>query len=180
MDEEGRGEGALAILPEDFDGRRVRRVRHGGEWWFAVEDVSGALMDQPDGAACWRKLRQSLEAEGCEVGTLCRGLELPSPDGVLRRTDCVTLEGIFRIVQSVSSPRAEVFKRWLAQAGREEVRPQGYRTDVDSIFALLEETVTEAIGGRQDGHEGNGGDAAGRRRSCPELPDNWEFSRAVC
>lgn len=105
------------------------------------------------------RLRQSLEAEGCEVKTLCRALELPTPDGRVRRTDCVTFEGIFRIVQSVSSPGAEALKCWLAQAGREEVKPQGYRTDTASIFALLEDVVTEVIGSRQNGHEGKGGDA---------------------
>ena len=163
MDKKKRKERSLAILPENFGGHRVRHLRHDGEWWFAVEDVSGTLMDHSDGAASWRQLRQSLEAEGCEVKTLCRALELPTLDGRIRLTDCVTFEGIFRIVQSVSSPGTEALKCWLAQAGREEVKPQGYRTDTASIFSLLEDAVTEAIGSRQEGLESNDGAAAVRR-----------------
>lgn len=145
MDKEGRGERALAIFPEDFEGDRVRRVRHGGEWWFAVEDVVGMLLDTSDGGGCWRKLKQRLESEGCEVGTLCHGLQVPAPDGTVRRRDCITLEGVFRIVQSIASPKAEVLKRWLAQAGQEEKNRQGYKTDLDTIYAMLSEAATAAI-----------------------------------
>lgn len=138
----------VEMLPVIFERRKVRRVCHDGERWFAVEDVCAMLMDKPDGLECWRRLRQHLEAEGCEIGTLCHALEMPAPGGTTLRAECVTLEGVFRIVQSISSPRAEVFKRWLAQAGREEMWPQGHRTDTASIFALLDETVAARIAER--------------------------------
>jgi len=114
------------------------------------------LMDGTDGGACWRKLMRSLEKEGCEVGTLCQGLELPASDGTGQRADCVTLEGVFRIVQSIATPRAEVLKRWLAQVGRGEGKPQGVRTDLDSVFALLGETAAVEIARSRDDQENNG------------------------
>lgn len=141
----------MESLPVIWGDRKIRRIQHEDAWWFAVEDICGALMESPDGVECWQQLRQRLESEGCEVGTLCHGLELPAPDGTARRTDCVTLEGVFRLVQSIALPRAEVFKRWLAKAGREEKRLQGYRTDTDSIFALLYETVAGRIANRRKG-----------------------------
>jgi len=138
-------------IPAVPGNRRIRGKRHEGEWWFAVEDVCGVLMDSLDGKECWRKLKRRLEKEGCEVGTLCHGLALPAADGRGWPTDCVTLEGVFRIVQSVATPKAEVFKRWLAEVGRRKKRPQGYGTDLDSVFALLGEEVADKFGG-QDIH----------------------------
>lgn len=82
-------------LPVALGTRRIRRKRHEGEWWFAVEDLCGALMDSPDGAGCWRKLKWRLAKEGCEVGTLCHGLVLSAADGTARQVECVTLEGVF-------------------------------------------------------------------------------------
>lgn len=122
------------------------------------------LMDRTDGGACWRKLKRSLEKEGCDVEALCQALELPVSDGTGQQADCVTIEGVFRIVQSVYTPRAEVFKRWLARVGREEMRSQGYRTDTDSIFALLEDAAVVAIAcqkkDRGETRRGDGGDIA--------------------
>lgn len=132
----------------DLCDRRIRRKQHEGEWWFAVEDVCGMLMDNPKGKECWRKLKQRLEKEGCDVWELCHALEFPAADGIGRQIDCVTLEGVFRIVQSVVTPKAEVFKRWLAEVGRGERKPQGIKTGLDSIFTLLGEEVA-AIANRQ-------------------------------
>jgi hypothetical protein len=67
-------------------------------------------------------LKQRLKAEGSEVVTLCHGLKLPAPDGKMRQTDCANTEGIFRIIQSIPSPKAEPFKRWLAKVGYERVQ----------------------------------------------------------
>ena len=105
-----------------FKGRQVRRLLHEGEWWFSVVDVVGALTDSPDAGAYWRKLKQRLNEEGSEVVTFCHGLKLEAPDGKLRETDCANTEGVFRIVQSIPSPIAEPFKRWLAKVGFERVK----------------------------------------------------------
>ncbi len=85
-------------------------------------DVCGVLTDSPDAGAFWRKLKQRLNAEGSEVVTFCHGLKLAAPDGMQRVTDCANTEGLFRIIQSIPSPRAEPFKRWLAQVGYERVK----------------------------------------------------------
>lgn len=105
-----------------FKGKQVRRIIHNNEWWFSVVDVVAALTDSPDAGAYWRKLKQRLNEEGSEVVTFCHGLKLSAPDGKLRETDCANAEGIFRIIQSIPSPKAEPFKRWLAKVGFERVQ----------------------------------------------------------
>lgn len=118
------------IAPQDkpenhlvvFQEKAIRRVWHNEEWWFSVTDVCGVLTESPDAGAYWRKLKQRLAAEGSEVVTFCHGLKLEAPDGKQRVTDCVNTEGLFRIIQSIPSPRAEPFKRWLAQVGYERVK----------------------------------------------------------
>ena len=105
-----------------FKGRQVRRILHNGEWWFSVVDVVATLTDSPDAGAYWRKLKQRLKEEGSEVVTFCHGLSLPAADGKQRETDCANAEGVFRIIQSIPSPKAEPFKRWLAKVGFERVQ----------------------------------------------------------
>ena len=100
-----------------FKGRKIRKTLHKNEWWFSVVDICEALVDSIDSGAYWRKLKQRLTEEGNEVVTFCHGLKLPAPDGKMRETDCVNTEGIFRIIQSIPSPKAEPFKRWLAKVG---------------------------------------------------------------
>ena len=92
------------------------------EWWFSVVDVCGALTDSIDSGAYWRKLKQRLNEEGSEVVTFCHGLKLEASDGKKYETDCVNTEGVFRIIQSIPSPKAEPFKRWLAKVGYERVQ----------------------------------------------------------
>ena len=105
-----------------FKGKKIRRTLHNNEWWFSVVDVVGVLIDSPDAGAYWRKLKQRLKEEGSEVVTFCHGLKLTAPDGKLRETDCANTEGMFRIIQSIPSPKAEPFKRWLARVGYERVQ----------------------------------------------------------
>ncbi len=105
-----------------FKGKGIRKTIHKNEWWFSVVDVCEALTESPDAGAYWRKLKQRLKEEGSEVVTFCHGLKLEAPDGKMRTTDCADTEGIFRIIQSIPSPRAEPFKRWLAQVGYERVQ----------------------------------------------------------
>ena len=105
-----------------FRGRKIRKTIHQNEWWFSVIDVCGTLTDSVDAGAYWRKLKQRLTEEGSEVVTFCHGLKLPASDGKMYETDCANTEGIFRIIQSIPSPKAEPFKRWLAKVGYERVQ----------------------------------------------------------
>lgn len=105
-----------------FQETTIRRTWHKKEWWFSVVDVCNVLTESADAGAYWRKLKQRLGAEGSEVVTFCHGLKLEAPDGKQRVTDCANTEGLFRIIQSIPSPRAEPFKLWLAQVGYERVK----------------------------------------------------------
>jgi len=105
-----------------FKGKKVRKVLLNGEWWFSVVDVCYALTESADAGAYWRKLKQRLIEEGSEVVTFCHGLKLEASDGKKYETDCADTEGVFRIIQSIPSPKAEPFKRWLAKVGYERVQ----------------------------------------------------------
>ncbi|MCX6740821.1 MAG: Bro-N domain-containing protein, partial [Candidatus Parcubacteria bacterium] len=105
-----------------FKGKKIRRIIYQNEWWFSVVDVCDVLVGSFDAGAYWRKLKQRLIEEGSEVVTFCHGLKLQAPDGKMRETDCANTEGIFRIIQSIPSPKAEPFKRWLAKVGYERVQ----------------------------------------------------------
>src|SRR3990167_995473 len=105
-----------------FKDKNIRRVWHNDEWFFSVVDICAALTESADENGYWGKLKQRLVAESDQVVTFCHGLKLPAPDGKLRETDCANTEGIFRIIQSIPSPNAEPFKRWLAKVGYERVQ----------------------------------------------------------
>ena len=105
-----------------FKGKEIRKTIHNDEWWFSVVDVCGVLTESTDAGAYWRKLKQRLKEEGSEVVTICHGLKLIAPDGKMRKTDCANTETIFRIIQSIPSPKAEPFKRWLAKVGYDRVQ----------------------------------------------------------
>ena len=105
-----------------FQETTIRRTWHKEEWWFSVVDVCAILTNSPDAGAYWRKFKQRLNAEGSQPVTFCHGLKLQAPDGKQRETDCANTEGLFRIIQSIPSPKAEPFKRWLAQVGYERVK----------------------------------------------------------
>lgn len=105
-----------------FESKAIRRVWHQEEWWFSIVDVVSALTDSLDAGAYWRKLKQRLFEEGSQVVTNCHGLKLEAPDGKMRETDCANTKGMFRIIQSIPSPKAEPFKQWLAQVGYERVQ----------------------------------------------------------
>jgi len=105
-----------------FRGKKIRKAIYQNEWWFSVIDVCEALTQSPDPGAYWRKLKQRLKEEGSEVVTFCHGLKLAASDGKKYETDCANTEGMFRIVQSIPSPKAEPPKRWLAKVGYERVQ----------------------------------------------------------
>lgn len=105
-----------------FEGKNIRRIWHAGEWWFSVVDVVGVLSESTDARNYWKVLKHRLTEEGSEVVTNCNQLKLPARDGKYYETDCATTKTLFRIIQSVPSPMAEPFKRWLAQVGYERVQ----------------------------------------------------------
>lgn len=111
-------ETAIVIFKE----KSIRRVWHEEAWWFSVIDVCAALTGSVDAGAYWRKLKQRLSKEADEVVTNCHGLKLPAADGKKYFTDCANTEGMLRIVQSIPSPKAEPFKRWLAKVGYERIQ----------------------------------------------------------
>lgn len=85
-------------------------------------DICHVLTDSDNPGAYWRKLKQRLNAEHSEVVTFCHELKLPAPDGKMRNTDCASTQSILRIIQSIPSPKAEPFKRWLAKVGYERIQ----------------------------------------------------------
>ena len=91
------------------------------EWYFSVVDVVAVLTESKDPAAYWRKLKQRLKEEGNETVTNCHGLKMTAADGKKRMTDVATTEQLLRIIQSIPSPKAEPFKLWLAEVGRERI-----------------------------------------------------------
>lgn len=105
-----------------FRGKEVRRILHNDEWWFSVSDVVEALTDSADPKQYIKKMRKRDPDLNSYWGTICTPLEILAPDGKIRETHCANTEGIFRIIQSIPSPKAEPFKRWLAKVGYERVQ----------------------------------------------------------
>lgn len=91
------------------------------EWYFSIVDVVSVLTDSVDGRKYWNKLKQRLKEEGNETVTNCHQLKMSAQDGKKRLTDVATTEQLFRLIQSIPSPKAEPFKIWLAEVGRERI-----------------------------------------------------------
>ena len=106
-----------------FEERKVRTVwdDEAGKWYVSIVDVIAVLTESKDAAAYWRKLKQRLKAEGNETLTNCHGLKMTAPDGKMRLTDVADVEQLFRLVQSIPSPKAEPFKLWLSSLARERL-----------------------------------------------------------
>ena len=106
-----------------FEERKVRTVwdDEAGKWYISIVDVIAVLTESKDAAAYWRKLKQRLKAEGNETVTNCHGLKMTAPDGKMRLTDVADVEQLFRLVQSIPSPKAEPFKLWLSSLARERL-----------------------------------------------------------
>ncbi len=106
-----------------FKGKKIRRVFKDKEWWFSVIDVINALTDSINPNDYWYKMKARVkEQEQIELSTFCRQLKLESTDGKKYETDCANTENMFRIIQSIPSPKAEPFKRWLARVGYERIQ----------------------------------------------------------
>ncbi len=105
-----------------FEDKKIRRIWHNDEWWFSVVDVVGILSESEDARKYWNKLSQRLREECSEVVTNCHQLKLIASDGKYYETDCANVKLLFRIIQSIPSPKAEPFKLWLAKVGYERVQ----------------------------------------------------------
>ena len=109
-----------------FENKRIRTAWDAGkeEWYFSIVDVVGVLTDQPDYQAArnyWKVTKKRLKDEGNETVTSCNQLKMIATDGKKRLTDVADTEQLLRIIQSIPSPKAEPFKLWLAQVGRERI-----------------------------------------------------------
>jgi len=100
-----------------FEEKKVRAVYDDVEekWYFSIVDVCEVLTESKDAAAYWRKLKQRLKEEGNETVTNCHALKLQAADGKMRKADVADTEQLFRLIQSIPSPKAEPFKLWMAQ-----------------------------------------------------------------
>ena len=106
-----------------FQERKVRTVWDDEQekWYFSIVDVCEVLTDSKDPTAYWRKLKQRLKKEGNETVTNCHALKMRAADGKMRLTDVADIEQLFRIIQSIPSPKAEPFKQWMAQVASQRI-----------------------------------------------------------
>jgi BRO family, N-terminal domain len=106
-----------------FEQKNVRTLwdQDNEKWYLSIIDVVEALTGSVDANAYWRKLKQRLKAEGNETVTNCHGLKMMAPDGKMRMTDVADTEQLFRLIQSIPSPKAEPFKLWLAKIASERL-----------------------------------------------------------
>ena len=109
-----------------YENKQIRSVwdEEKEEWYFSVVDVVGVLTEQESArgsSTYWAVLKKRLKEEGNELLTICKQLKMKAADGKMRLTDVADMQGIFRIIQSIPSPKAEPFKLWLAEVGKERI-----------------------------------------------------------
>lgn len=106
-----------------FEEKKVRTLwdEEQEKWYISVVDVVEILTESIDSSAYWRKLKQRLKAEGNETVTKCHSLKMKAVDGKMRLTDVADTEQLFRLIQSIPSPKAEPFKLWLARVASERI-----------------------------------------------------------
>lgn len=106
-----------------FEGRQIRSAwdNEKEEWYFSIIDILGVLTESDNPRKYWSVLKTRLKNEGNELATNCSQLKMEAADGKMRETDVADMQGIFRIIQSVPSPKAEPFKMWLAEVGKERI-----------------------------------------------------------
>lgn len=107
-----------------FEGSQIRSVwdNEREEWYFSIVDVVGSLTESNNPRDYWYRVKKRMsDEERSELSTICRQLKLKASDGKMRLTDVADMQGIFRIIQSVPSPKAEPFKMWLAEVGKERI-----------------------------------------------------------
>ena len=108
---------------KSFENKKIRSVwnEQNEEWYFSIIDTIKALTDSPNPSTYWRVMKKRLKDEGNETVTNCNRLKMEAVDGKMRLTDVANTEQLLRIIQSIPSSKAEPFKLWLAQVGRERI-----------------------------------------------------------
>ena len=106
-----------------FEENQIRSIwdNEKEEWYFSIVDIVGVLTESENPRKYWSVLKTRLKKEGNELATICSQLKMKATDGKMRNTDVSDIQGIFRIIQSVPSPKAEPFKMWLAEVGKERI-----------------------------------------------------------
>ena len=106
-----------------FNDKKIRTIWDDEQekWYFSIVDVIGVLTESPNSNNYWKVLKNRLKREGSELVTNCNQLKMQSADGKMYKTDVADTEQLFRLIQSVPSPKAEPFKIWLAKVGRERI-----------------------------------------------------------
>ena len=106
-----------------FEDKKVRTIwdEEAEEWYFSVVDVVAVLTESPNPRKYWSVLKTRLKTEGSQLATNCSQLKMPATDGKMYKTDCMTTEQLFRLIQSIPSPKAEPFKLWMAQVAKERL-----------------------------------------------------------
>ena len=106
-----------------FDGKRIRKVIHNDEWWFSIIDMIEAIAESSIPRRYWTDLKKKLIDQGyAQLYEKIVQLKMEAPDGKMRLTDTANTETMLRVIQSIPSPRAEPFKRWLAKVGYERIQ----------------------------------------------------------
>ena len=105
-----------------FQDKEIRRIFHNDEWYFSIVDVVEFLTDSTDAKQYVKRMRARDPLLNSKWGTICTPVEMTAKDGRHRKVQAATVKGLFRIIQSISSPKAEPFKQWLAQVGYERVQ----------------------------------------------------------
>lgn len=116
-------ENKLSTISNLFEGKEIRSIWDGekGDYYFSVVDVIGALTDSSNPRKYWSVLKTRLKKEGSEVTTNCSQLKMLAPDGKIRLRDAMVTKDIFRLIESIPSPKAEPMKMWLANLGSERI-----------------------------------------------------------
>ena len=129
-----------------FEGKKIRSVwdNEKEEWYFSVVDVVGILTDSLNPNNYWKVLKKRLKDEGNELVTNCNQLKMKShKDGKMYMTDVADIQGIFRIIQSIPSPKAEPFKMWLSEVGKETGQPLITPKNVIDLGQLIDDVTKE-------------------------------------
>ena len=106
-----------------FEEKKVRAIwdDEAEKWYFSIVDVVAVLTESPNPQTYWRVLKKRLKDEGNETVTNCNALKMHAPDGKMRKTDVADTEQLFRLIQSIPSPKAEPFKQWMAQVAAQRL-----------------------------------------------------------